>query len=59
MAFKPHLKKADSDNKDFANSRPISHLSYVSKVLEWVDFNKLLVHIENNSLRNVFRNRPR
>ena len=31
---KPHLKKANSDNEDFSNYRPISNLSYITKLLK-------------------------
>ena len=51
MAFvKPHLKKANSDSKDFSNYRPISNLSYISKLLERAAFTQMREHLEKNSL---------
>ena len=52
---KPHLKKANSDNEDFSNYRPISNLSYNSKLLERAAFMQIREHLENNSLFSKYQ----
>ena len=47
---KHHLKKANSNNEDFSNYRPISNLSYISKLLERAAFMQMREHLEKNSL---------
>ena len=47
---KPHLKKADSDNEDFSNYRPISNLNYISKLLKRAAFMQMSEHLEKKSI---------
>ena len=47
---KPHLKKANSDKEDLSNYRPISNLSYISKLLERAAFMQMREHLEKNSV---------
>ena len=47
---KPRLKKTNSENEDFSNYRPISNLSFISKLLESATFMQTRKHLENNSL---------
>ena len=44
----PLLKK--DDNKSFGNYRPISLLSSISKIFEWVAFNQLYDYLTSNGL---------
>ena len=52
---RPHLKKANSDNEDFSNYRPISNLSYISKLLERAAFIQMREHLEKNSLLSNYQ----
>ena len=52
---RPHLKKANSDNEDFSNYRPISNLSYISKLLERAAFIQMHEHLEKNSLLSKYQ----
>ena len=52
---KPHLKKANSDNEDFSNYRPISNLIYISKLLERAAFMQMREHLEKNSLFSKYQ----
>ena len=47
---KPHLRKTNYDNEGFSNYRPISNLSYISKLLERAAFIQIREHLEKNSL---------
>jgi hypothetical protein len=46
----PILKKANLDPENLKNYRPISNLSFVSKILEKVVANRLNMHLETNNL---------
>ena len=47
---KPLLKKSTLDPEIFKNYRPVSNLSFISKVIEKVIANQLLKHMEENGL---------
>ena len=47
---KPLLKKSTLDPEIFKNYRPVSNLSFISKVIEKVIANQLLKHMEENCL---------
>lgn len=46
----PLLKKSNLDNNVLSNYRPISNLSFISKVIERVVIKQLLQHLNNNNL---------
>ena len=48
--LKPLLKKSTLDPDDFQNFRPVSNLSFLSKVIEKVVAAQLLKHLEKNNL---------
>ena len=50
----PHtlLKKPSLDKNDLKNYRPVSNLSFISKVVEKVVASRLLTHVELNDLSN-------
>ena len=49
---KPLLKKPTLDKNELKNYRPVSNLSFVSKILEKVVASRLLSHMKMNSLSN-------
>ena len=51
----PHLKKYNLDKEDLANYRPISHLSFLSKLTERVVKIRLTHHLSSNGLLNSFQ----
>ena len=51
----PLLKKYNLDKEDLSNYRPISHLSFLSKLTERVVKNRLTLHLANNNLLNAFQ----
>lgn len=51
----PILKKESLDPNDLANYRPISNLSFVSKVLERVVADRLNEHLSTNNLLDPFQ----
>ena len=52
----PLLKKSNLDKENLSNYRPISHLSYLSKLTERVVKNRLAGHLnENNLMKNSFQ----
>ena len=51
----PHLKKANLDKEDLSNYRPISHLSFLSKLTEKVVKLRLTDYLSNNNLLNSFQ----
>ena len=51
----PHLEKPSLDKKNLANYRPISHLSYLSKLTERIVKTRLTEHLSNNNLLNPFQ----
>jgi hypothetical protein len=52
---KPLLKKTSLDSEDLKNYRPISNLSFMSKVLEKVVLFQILQHINCNELLSDFQ----
>ena len=52
---KPLLKKTSLDSEDLKNYRPISNLSFISKVLEKVVLSQILQHINSNKLLSDFQ----
>jgi hypothetical protein len=49
----PHLKKHNLDSEELGNYRPISHLSFLSKLAERVVKSRLTFHLSSNSLFNT------
>ena len=47
---KPLLKKSNLDTENFKNFRPVSNLSFISKVIEKVIAKQVLKHMEENAL---------
>ena len=51
----PHLKKSNLDKDDLSNYRPISHLSFLSKLTERVVKSRLVDYLSTNNLLNSFQ----
>ena len=51
----PLLKKYNLDKEDLSNYRPISHLSFLSKLTERVVKQRLTLHLSSNGLLNSFQ----
>ena len=51
----PLLKKYDLDKEEFSNYRPISHLSFISKLVERAVKARLCDHLSANHLFNSFQ----
>jgi hypothetical protein len=51
----PHLKKANLDKEELSNYRPISHLSFLSKLTERIVKTRLTNHLSSNALLNSFQ----
>ena len=51
----PRLKKSSLNPEDFANYRPVSYLSFISKTLERVVAEQLVNHLEANGLSEPFQ----
>ena len=51
----PILKKNNLDKENLSNYRPISHLSYLSKLTERLVKNRLTEHLNENNLMNSFQ----
>ena len=49
---RPLLKKTSLPKNELKNYRPVSNLSFISKILEKVVANRLQAHIKNNHLSN-------
>ena len=49
----PLLKKPSLNKNDLKNYRPVSNLSFISKVVEKVVASRLLTHVELNDLSNA------
>ena len=47
--IRPLLKKIGLDHNDLKHYRPVSNLTFVSKILEKVVFRQILLHIDFNS----------
>jgi len=54
-AVRPLLKKTGLDPSLCSNFRPISNLSYISKILEKVVYNQLLPFLEDNGITELFQ----
>ena len=52
---RPHLKKTHADSEDFTNYRPVSNLSFLSKILEKLVAKRLLSHMDNHNLHEVMQ----
>ena len=50
--IRPLLKKKTLDKNELKNYRPVSNLSFISKILEKVVASRLLSHMESNSMSN-------
>jgi len=50
----PHIKKSNLDKDDLGNYRPISHLSFLSKLTERVVKSCLADHLSTNNFLNYF-----
>ena len=53
--IRPLLKKIGLDCNDLKNYRPVSNLTFVSKILEKIVFKQILMHIDFNSLHAIFQ----
>jgi hypothetical protein len=51
----PHLKKANLDKEELSNYRPISNLSFLSKLTERIVKTRLTNHLSSNALLNSFQ----
>ena len=51
----PILKKPLLDKEIFSNYRPVSNLTYVSKLMEHVIAKQLIDHLESNNLAETFQ----
>ena len=51
----PLIKKANLDPDDMKNYRPVSNLSYISKLIERVVVAQLQTHMKDNSLNPVYQ----
>ena len=51
----PLLKKSNLDKENLSNYRPLSHLSYLSKLTELLVKNRLADHLNENNLMNSFQ----
>ena len=47
----PLIKKPDSDPEDMKNFRPVSNLSYISKLTEKIVMKPIDEHLDNNNLQ--------
>ena len=52
---KPLLKKTGLDHNILKNFRPVSNLPFLSKILEKVVLKRLISHLNNNNLNEVFQ----
>ena len=52
---KPLYKKTSMDSEDLKNYRPISNLSFMSKMLEKVMLSQILQHINCNKFQSAYR----
>ena len=51
----PSLKKCGSDPSNFKNLRPVSNLSYISKLTESAVADQIQLHLAKNNLYPVFQ----
>ena len=51
----PLLKKSNLNKENLSNYRPISHLSYLSKLTERLFINRLVDHLNENNLMISFQ----
>ena len=52
---KPLLKKPSLDPNDLKNYRPVSNLSFISKIIEKIVLSQLSAHLSSNNLWNPFQ----
>ena len=52
---RPLLKKNNFDPNDLINYRPVSNLSFISKILEKIVLQQLSNHLSNNNLLHPFQ----
>ena len=52
---KPLLKKPGLDPNSLKHFRPVSNLSFLSKILEKIILKRLLQHLENNNLNKIYQ----
>ena len=52
---RPSLKKTYLPKNELKNYRPVSNLSFISKILEKIVANRLQAHIKNNHLSNLLQ----
>ena len=52
---RPYLKKANLDKEELGNYRPISNLSFLSKLTERIVKARLTNHLSSNALLNSFQ----
>ena len=52
---RPYLKKANLDKEELGNYRPISNLSFLSKLTERIVKTRLTNHFSSNALLNSFQ----
>ena len=52
---RPLLKKKHLDHDNFKNYRPVSNLPFISKVLEKIVVNRLLLHMEKHNLHETMQ----
>ena len=52
---KPLLKKPGLDPNSLKHFRPVSNLSFLSKILEKIILKRLLQHLENNNLNEIYQ----
>ena len=53
--IKPVIKKSSFDSEEISNYRPVSNLSYLSKIMEKTVNARLETHLENNNLLDPFQ----
>ena len=50
--IRPQLKKTTPDKNELKNCRPVSNLSFISKILEKAVASRLHLHMKSNSMSN-------
>ena len=53
--MRPLLKKSNLDPENLKNYRPVSNLSFLSKILEKIVLSQINVHLTENGLQEVFQ----
>ena len=52
---RPHLKTPNADFEDFTSYRPVSNISFLSKILAKLVAKRLLSHMDNHNLHEVMQ----